>query len=88
MKTDRLVNITFFEDGEPKVERAYVEYIGHHYEYVAHKKYIGTGSGYIDVTENVPMQVIVFVCRIISSGKIVLIKPEGVRYDSASLIKG
>ena len=89
MKNDKLVTVTYY-DGEKMVsEKAYVEYIGHSHEKVSYTKHISTGMGYIDVSEEVPMQDVVYVCRLLASGNVIKVKPEAVRYESASVtIKG
>ena len=71
------------QDGNEHTEQGIVEYIGHSWEYVATPVSRMVDGFLIEKYDKIPMQVVVYVIRIVSTGEVIRLKPEGVRYSPA-----
>lgn len=82
---DKIVSVNYIdEEGVEKQERCQVEYIGHTYEFVETPVTRLVDGYLIESASKMPMQVVVYVCRVLSTGDVIQVKPEGVKYSPIS----
>lgn len=79
---EKFVTVNYLNSkGEENTQKGEILYIGHTWEYVETKVFRGIDSGYIEVAGQVPLQIVVFVVRILATGEVIQVKPSGVKYD-------
>jgi hypothetical protein len=69
------------DEGESKQERAIVLYWGHAYEMVPTPTLRLLDGALIREDSVMPMQVVAVVVRVISTGEVMQMKPEAIRFD-------
>lgn len=70
--------------GEDRHERAMILYIGQFYDKIP-TPVVRLLDGHLVMAESViPMQVVVMVVRILSTGEVMQLKPEAIRFDPTS----